>query len=439
MKSRLTIAIITGLALLAVVFTAGATPQPAAAEGTAPKIGVFLPDPDRPDEVLPTVDIVHNFESMIGRQTDVFLWYESIIEDFYDAELFSPLAAEGRVIQLSWEPRNPSGDSVNQPAYRLENITRGDFDTAIRRWARQIRDFGHTVLFRPMCEMNGNWTSWSGTVNGNTPDDYIPAWRHIHDIFVEEGAINAKFVWAPNRDGDYASAVSTWNTYYPGDAYVDYVGINGYNWGRMYTTPQWTSQWQFVDEIFGPSYDAFTARTSKPLVISETASTEIGGDKAAWITDAFARLPVRFPRIELITWFNINKETDWRVESSQASLNAFRAAVAPATPEPMALALDPSIAYWASYNDYVARELSVEFIVSNTGGSEARDVQIDGSSNTNGVTLLTGLPTVVGNLTAGGSEQIVMRYSVPFGTGDFVSYLTGSATDLEGNTHTYPE
>jgi len=78
----------------------------------------------------------------------------------------------------------------------------------------------------------------------------------------------------------------------------------------------------------------FTSHTNKPVMISETASTEVGGDKAQWITSAFAQLPVRFPRIESLTWFNTNKETDWRVESSPASLEAFRTAVAGADHTP---------------------------------------------------------------------------------------------------------
>lgn len=320
------VATILSLAIIVVLFAGLAVSQAVATQSTGPKVGVFFPDPQLPNEQLPDIYDVHNFEAQIGRKADVFLWYESIIEDFY-ADAFRPMAQEGRVIQLAWEPRNPSGDSVNQPAYRLSNITRGDFDSDIHRWARQLRDFGYPVIFRPMCEMNGNWTSWSGTVNGNSPSDYIPAWRHIHDIFVAEGATNVKFDWSPNRDGDVASALNTFNTYYPGDAYVDYAGINGYNWGHLYNTPDWTSEWQPIDVVFGPSYDAFTSRTSKPVIISETASTEVGGDKAAWITDAFAKLPVRFPKIEIITWFNINKETDWRIDSSATSLAAFRTAV----------------------------------------------------------------------------------------------------------------
>lgn len=176
--------------------------------------------------------------------------------------------------------------------------------------------------------MNGDWVAWGGNANGNSPGDYIPAWRHIHDIFVEEGATNVKWVWAPNRDSNHVSAQATFDTYYPGDAYVDYIGMNGYNWGTVIDTPEWVSVWQDLAEVFGYSYDVAVANADKPIIISETASTEVGGNKAEWITDAFAQLPTRFPEVESLTWFNMNKETDWRVESSTVSLDAFRDAIA---------------------------------------------------------------------------------------------------------------
>ncbi|MHB1390369.1 MAG: Ig-like domain-containing protein [Thermoleophilia bacterium] len=158
---------------------------------------------------------------------------------------------------------------------------------------------------------------------------HIPAWRHIHDIFVQEGATNVSWIWSPNRDGSTAAAAYAFNTYYPGDNYVDFVGLSGYNWGTLFNTPSWISKWESFTEVFQYSYDVFAARTSKPLVISETAAPDAGGDKAAWIRDAFQTLPVRFPRFESLTWFNYVKETDWRLEGSAASLAAFRTAIAP--------------------------------------------------------------------------------------------------------------
>jgi hypothetical protein len=49
---------------------------------------------------------------------------------------------------------------------------------------------------------------------------------------------------------------------------------------------------------------------------------EVGGDKAQWISDLFASIEAR-PRIHNFIWFDISKETDWRIDSSAAALSAF--------------------------------------------------------------------------------------------------------------------
>jgi hypothetical protein len=61
-------------------------------------------------------------------------------------------------------------------------------------------------------------------------------------------------------------------------------------------------------------------------MIAEVASTELGGDKAAWMTQGLLTdLPARFPRVHMVIWFDENKETDWRVDSSATSLASYRA------------------------------------------------------------------------------------------------------------------
>jgi hypothetical protein len=76
--------------------------------------------------------------------------------------------------------------------------------------------------------------------------------------------------------------------------------------------------------VFEPSYGKLGDMTDKPMMIAETASTEFGGDKAAWIRQGFLdEALVRFPRVRAIIWFHENKETDWRVDSSPASLVAY--------------------------------------------------------------------------------------------------------------------
>jgi len=166
--------------------------------------------------------------------------------------------------------------------------------------------------------MNGSWAPWEAGVNGNTPQQYVAAWRHVHDIFAAHGATNVKWVWGPNVFGG-GSAVD-FTPYYPGSKVVDVLALDGYNWGAL-------DVWQTYSQVFGSSYDVLVKLDPrKPVMIAETASTELGGDKAAWITSAYTReIPRRTPRVKIVVWFNIKKETDWRVESSLASLAAYRA------------------------------------------------------------------------------------------------------------------
>jgi beta-mannanase len=130
-------------------------------------------------------------------------------------------------------------------------------------------------------------------------------------------ARRVRWVWSPNVESD--SSVP-FRKVYPGDAHVDWLGIDGYNWG---TTQSWSS-WTGLAEVFRLSYGKLVDLTDKPIMIAETASTELGGDKAAWIRQGFLdEVLFRLPRVRAIIWFHEDKETDWRVDSSSASLAAY--------------------------------------------------------------------------------------------------------------------
>jgi hypothetical protein len=64
-----------------------------------------------------------------------------------------------------------------------------------------------------------------------------------------------------------------------------------------------------------------------PLMLGEVASSELGGSKAAWIDDLFAWMQAQ-DDLEAFVWFDLDKETDWRVSSSPEATAAFRANLA---------------------------------------------------------------------------------------------------------------
>ena len=169
--------------------------------------------------------------------------------------------------------------------------------------------------------MNGNWNPWSEQVNGNKSGQFVLAWRHVRDIFTAQGITNVTWVWSPNID--FSNSVPL-RELYPGDSYVDWIAMDGYNWGNIGAWHTWDS----FSTLFQQTYNEMLAITSKPMMIGEMASTEQDGNKASWISDAYiSQIPHNFSRIRAVIWFDQDKETDWRIESSFTAQNAFATAI----------------------------------------------------------------------------------------------------------------
>jgi hypothetical protein len=297
--------------------SAAGSPAPTASEAprsAAIALGYFIPgaasDPGKIDE----------FGTMVGTSPRVVMWYQRWSDAWSD---FSPrtadaIRARGAMPMISWEP---TAGPVQDATWSLRRITDGSHDGYIRRWVKAVAAWGHELYVRPMYEMNGWWASWCAYANGNSPKDFIAAWRHIVDLAREAGATNIRWVWAPNVDNDGLGV--PFDQLYPGDDYVDWVGLDGFNRGTSWSS----THWQNMVEIFGASITHVREITQKPLMIAETGSSEVGGDKAAWIRKSLARIPQDLPDVRAVIWFSKNETSlgiDWRVNSSAASLQAFR-------------------------------------------------------------------------------------------------------------------
>ncbi len=226
----------------------------------------------------------------------------------------SPATAGGRITAAVTLQNQGTASIV------LTGVVIGKYDSYIRQFATDAKTWGHPLYLRFAHEMNGNWYPWgtgNGNPNGNSPGDFVATWRHVHDIFTNVGATNVRWVWCVNVSG---GGLTPYSQLYPGDGYVDWVALDGYNWGG---NPGHT--WQSLHDVFSASYQEVTALTSKPVMIAETGSAEEGGNKADWISQGLLNtMPQSFPRIQAVLWFDWNLEHDWRVNSSPASLAAFR-------------------------------------------------------------------------------------------------------------------
>jgi beta-mannanase len=274
------------------------------------------------------------FEAQAGKRMTLLEWgqdwYECNSGDprrcgmtRFPAGLAARVRAHGALPVLSWGSY-AGGRGSEQPAYRLAEIIAGRYDRSILAWARAAAAWRHPFFLRFDWEMNTNEVPYSEHANGNRAGEFVRMWRHVHALFVRAGATNAIWVWCPNVE--YPGSVMPLRALYPGNRYVDWVGLDGYNWGTD------RGRWQTPAEVFGATYDRLTRRIapSKPVMIGETASSEHGGSKAHWIADLLRRqLPRRFPRVRAVVWFNKSADgIDWPISTSAAAVRAFRRAIA---------------------------------------------------------------------------------------------------------------
>lgn len=262
-------------------------------------------------------------------------WTSTCCSLLVDAYKFNVVTSRGSTPMVSWSPCDAGltiGNNLCDDDLIAGTNTGGvgPADSYLRQSAHAAAAYGKPFYLRLAWEMNGDWFDWSPgahSVNGrayaNTAAGYVRMWRHVHDIFAAAGATNVRWVWSPNTYA-HINASASYTALYPGDSYVDWVAMDGYNWGTSRG-----GAWETFTDEFAQSYDTLVAMTAKPLMIAEVGCAELGGDKAAWIRSAMlTEIPNRMPKMRAVIWFNENKETDWRVESSPTALAAWQQAVA---------------------------------------------------------------------------------------------------------------
>jgi hypothetical protein len=258
--------------------------------------------------------VLDAFSTMVGGTPEIVMSYSSPSEPLLTPIEITNLALSGETPMITWQLFQSGWSGAGMS---LTGIAEGEYDSYFRQAAVTARSLGFEIMIRPGHEMNGDWYPWAGH-----PTAFVAAWRHIVSIFREEGADNVKWVWAPNVEYDSYP----FSAYFPGDQWVDYVALDGYNWGR---SGQGTNRWESLYEVFGASYKRLTELSSKPVIFSEVASGEAGGNKAEWIRQGFLKtIPEKFPRVAAVIWFDYDKEEDWRVNSSTEALQAWREVVA---------------------------------------------------------------------------------------------------------------
>jgi hypothetical protein len=204
----------------------------------------------------------------------------------------------GRTVVLTWQtPLHPSPG--RNYMYRVLD---GYFDDFFHSYARAIAEHAEPILFRPLNEMNGDWCLYSAFHYSMDTSLFRAVWRHIWYIFEYNGA-NANSIWVWNPES-HSFPRFNWNhelLYYPGDRYVDVVGLTAYNTGTFY---HWVGErWREFAELYDNLYARYTKIHGQPLMIPEFASASMGGDKEQWVIDMFAHFH-NFPGIKIAIWWH---------------------------------------------------------------------------------------------------------------------------------------
>ena len=205
----------------------------------------------------------------------------------------------------------------------LTDVASGKYDSSFVAWAKTVKSWGKPFFLRWNWEMNASWFPWGAQATTN-PKAFVAAWRRFREVVDGVGASNVTWVWCPNIE---FSGSTPFERLYPGDAYVDWACLDGYNNGESSAS---------FSTLFRQSYDRLRKLApSKPIMIGEIGSDEYARRvKAAWIRDVFAaQIPKSFRRVKAVVWFNWRIEEGrgrrrWEIESSPSAEAAFRAAIA---------------------------------------------------------------------------------------------------------------
>lgn len=268
------------------------------------------------------MDDLNALEERLNYEFDILVRYHTF-DSPVPLEELQAAYDEGKYLELTLQTMYYGRSDNDNMLYRILD---GEFDWYLTKYAQDLKTFGHPVLFRLNNEMNGDWCVYSAYHHGKDTELYKEAWQYIHDLFQQQGTDNVLWVWNPH---DLSFPGFKWNhylNYFPGEKYVDIVGLTGYNTGTYYKGEVWRS----FDDIYPEIYKAYVQHFNYPLMITEFGSNNVGGDKVGWIQDMFTKMAT-YDRIKIAIWFNGtdldshgNPARVYRLDNSEEVMDVFR-------------------------------------------------------------------------------------------------------------------
>ncbi len=223
---------------------------------------------------------------------------------------------------LSWEPMYYQEKS--ELIIPCEDILSGRYDHYLTFAAEEIKAWGKPLVIRFAHEMNISRYHWGvekANYDKGYPSKYKKMFQYVVDFFRLKQVNNVLWAFCPNSDSIPGESWNSASNYYPGDRYVDILGMDGYNWDVTANIAaekhlDWIKPWQSFEQIFHPLFlELIKLAPTKPVIVFETASVDrSGGQKSLWIRDALAT--AKKWGLTGIIWFEMKKEEDWNIEQN---------------------------------------------------------------------------------------------------------------------------
>ncbi len=293
------------LAALAIGASGASAPRALAAP-SHDAIGVYIPGSDWEPS------LIDEYARSVGSQPAIVSIYRDWSSPPFETQVLTAISTRGSIPMVTWEPWRNWSAGVS-----LQGIASGAEDAYVAAAASDAAAWGGPIFLRFGHEMNGGWYPW-GVEARAAPATYRAAWRRVVAIFRERGADNVRWVWTPYIEGERQRP---FRRYYPGDEWVDWAGLDGFNWGAKFLS---------FGKLFQRSYATLVKMTKKPLIVAETGSIEYGGSKPAWIQHALSHALPRLEHIRALVWWSgvhKDKGTDLRLDTSPASFAAWSQAL----------------------------------------------------------------------------------------------------------------
>lgn len=241
--------------------------------------------------------------------------YASNPQPLFQIDDYKPLIQAGLVegVYITWQT-SEEWEPWDGGGVTTQAVAKGQYDNYIHQQAINCKNANYPIIIRINQEFNGDWAGW-----GTNSTTYILMWKHIVDIFRAEGANNVKFFWCAN----YADTGGRhFQDYYPGDLYVDYVGID------MYANNDW-SWWSNPEKQLGNTYgNVYDTYNSKPFIIGEwgLSSSITEQQNADWITAFFNAVESRSNIIAINHWRGT--QDGWSVDLHPQAFDIYKNRIA---------------------------------------------------------------------------------------------------------------